>query len=157
MLLALSAAAPAGAQALDPLAGSPDHLRRYTECMKLARSEPLKALPAAEKWMAEGGGLGARHCVALAMFETGKHVQAATQFEAIARDMGQERPGLRAELWVQAGQAWMEARGRWNQWCDQRPLLIRQFVSTHPFRPPNPHFHGGFEGEYTLKLFSDRA
>ncbi len=109
LLFALSAASPAVAQGLEPLAGSPDHLRRYTECMKLARKEPLKALAAAEKWMAEGGDLGARHCVALAMFEAGRHVQAATQFEAIARDMGQERPGLRAELWAQAGQAWMEA------------------------------------------------
>ncbi len=109
LLLALSVASPVAAQGLGPLAGSPDHLQRYTECMKLARTEPLKALPAAEKWMAEGGGLGARHCVALAMFEAGKHVQAATQFEAIARDMAQERPGLRAELWAQAGQAWMEA------------------------------------------------
>lgn len=109
LLLALSATSPVAAQGLGPLSGSPDHLRLYTECMQLARKEPLKALPAAEKWMAEGGGLGARHCVALAMFETGKHVQAATQFEAIARDMGSERPGLRAELWAQAGQAWMEA------------------------------------------------
>lgn len=88
---------------------TPDHLRKYTECMRLARMEPLKALPAAEKWIAEGGGLGARHCVAVAMFQSGKHVPAATQFEAIARDMGQDRPGLRAELWAQAGQAWMEA------------------------------------------------
>lgn len=87
----------------------PDHLRRYNECMKLARSEPLRALPAAERWQAEGGGLGARHCVAVAMFQSGKHTQAAAQFEAIARDMGQDRPGLRAELWAQAGQAWMEA------------------------------------------------
>ena len=37
------------------------------------------------------------------------YVQAAAQFEAIARDMGQDRPGLRAELWAQAGQAWIEA------------------------------------------------
>ena len=87
----------------------PDHQRRYAECMKLARGEPLKALPMAEKWMGEGGGLGARHCVALAMFQSGKYAQAAAQFEAMARDMGQERPGLRAELWAQAGQAWMEA------------------------------------------------
>lgn len=87
----------------------PDHVRRYTECMRLARMEPLKALPAAEKWIVEGGGLGARHCVALAMFQSGRHAQAAAQFEAIARDMGQERPGLRAELYAQAGQAWMEA------------------------------------------------
>lgn len=97
-------------QTLPPFEGtSPENLRKYSECMALARREPLRALPAAEKWMGEGGGLGARHCVAIAMFESGKHVQAATQLEAIARDMGQERPGLRAELYAQAGQAWMEA------------------------------------------------
>ena len=91
------------------LESSPDHLRRYTDCMRLARMEPLKALPAAENWIAEGGGYGARHCVAVAMFQSGRHTQAAAQFEALARDMGQDRPGLRAELWAQAGQAWMEA------------------------------------------------
>lgn len=107
--LALWAVAPAVAQDLGPLAATPDHRKRYADCMRLARSEPLRALPVAEKWMGEGGGLGARHCVAVAMFETGRHVPAATQFEAIARDMGKERPGLRAELWAQAGQAWMEA------------------------------------------------
>jgi len=87
----------------------PDHVRRYNECMQLARMEPLRALPAAEKWIVEGGGMGARHCVAVAMFQSGKHAQAAAQFEAIARDMGQDRPGLRAELYAQAGQAWMES------------------------------------------------
>ncbi len=94
---------------LTPLSPTPDHQRRYTECMRQARSEPLKALPLAEKWTGEGGGLGARHCVAVAMFEIGQVRPAATQFEAIARDMGEERPGLRAELLAQAGQGWMEA------------------------------------------------
>jgi tetratricopeptide (TPR) repeat protein len=111
---ALFAPLPGMAQRLDPLATTPlaptpDHLRRYTDCMSLARKEPLKALPVAERWKNEGGGLGARHCVAIAMYEAGKSVQAATQLEAIARDMGQERPGLRAELWAQAGQAWIDA------------------------------------------------
>jgi tetratricopeptide (TPR) repeat protein len=77
--------------------------------MRLARTEPLKAMPLAEKWIGEDGGLGARHCVAIAMFESGKFIQSATQLEAIARDMGQERPGLRAELYAQAGQGWLEA------------------------------------------------
>jgi len=94
---------------LTPLSPTPDHQRRYIECMRQARSEPLKALPLAEKWRGEGGGLGARHCVAVAMFESGKYIQSATQFEAIARDMGEERPALRAELYAQAGQGWMEA------------------------------------------------
>ena len=112
LLLALSAASPAAAQglgSLGPLGSGPDHAKRYTECMALARSEPLKALPVAEKWHGEGGGLAARHCVAVAMFEAGRYVQAAVQFEAIARDMGTDRPGLRAELWGQAGQAFIEA------------------------------------------------
>lgn len=87
---------------------SPDHLRRYNECMALARAEPLKALPAAERWHQQGGGLAARHCVATAMFNAGRFAPAAAQFEAIARDMGRERPGLRAELWAQAGQAYIE-------------------------------------------------
>lgn len=109
VLLGLVLASSAAAQGLSAFESTPDHLLRYTECMKLARKEPLKALPAAEKWNAEGGGLGARHCVAVAMFQAGKYLQAAAQFESIARDMGLDRPGLRAELWAQAGQAWIEA------------------------------------------------
>ena len=60
---------------VDPFAPTPNHARRYGDCMQLARREPLKALPLAEKWKAEGGGLGARHCVAVAMFEAGKYVR----------------------------------------------------------------------------------
>jgi tetratricopeptide (TPR) repeat protein len=109
LLLLLALALPAAGQTLSPFENTPDHLLRYTECMKLARREPLRALPVAEKWSVEGGGLGARHCVAVAMFQAGKYPQSAAQFEAIARDMGLDRPGLRAELWAQAGQAWVEA------------------------------------------------
>jgi len=110
-------------QKLDPFALTPNHLRRYTECMQLARSEPLKALPVAEKWKGEGGGLGARHCVAIAMFESGKFVPAATQLEAIERDMGADRPGVRAELLAQAGQAWMEANQAENAAAAQSRAL----------------------------------
>ena len=122
LLLGILAASPSLAQPIPVIPGPPkslpgppalevrpDHVQRYNDCMRLARMEPLRALPAAEKWIAEGGGMGARHCVALAMFQSGKYAQSAAQFEAIARDMGQDRPGLRAELYVQAGQAWMEA------------------------------------------------
>ncbi len=108
-LLVLASATPVLAQDLGPFGGTPENARRYNECMALARKEPLRALPAAEKWMGDGGGLGARHCVAIAMFEAGRAAQAATQFESIARDLGQERPDLRADLWAQAGQAWSDA------------------------------------------------
>lgn len=109
LVWALTAAAQGSGQGLGMMDQSPDHLRLYNECMERARAEPLKALPVAEKWHANGGGLAARHCVATAMYGAGRYTQAAAQFEAIARDMGMDRPGLRAELWAQAGQAFMEA------------------------------------------------
>jgi tetratricopeptide (TPR) repeat protein len=109
VMLTMPALAQKKIETLDPFAPTPNHARRYADCMQQARREPLKALPIAEKWKAEGGGLGARHCVAIAMYETGKYVPAATQLEAIERDMGSDRPGLRAELLAQAGQAWIEA------------------------------------------------
>ena len=108
-LLALLASGPAQAQGFALPDASPDQLKRYTDCMQMARSEPLKALPAAERWQKAGGGLGARHCSAVALFEAGRFAEAAVQFEGIARDMGQERPGLRAELLAQAGQGYLEA------------------------------------------------
>jgi tetratricopeptide (TPR) repeat protein len=109
LLLPLVMACPAVAQGLGPTLGSSDQLKNYNDCMKVARAEPLRGLAAAEKWQAAGGGFGARHCAATALFEAGRYGDAATQFESIARDMGQDRPGLRAELWAQAGQAFMEA------------------------------------------------
>jgi tetratricopeptide (TPR) repeat protein len=108
-MVLLTAASSAAARDVNSFPSTADNLRRYQECMSLARQEPLRALPMAEKWKGQGGGLGARHCRAIAMFETGRHSEAATELEAIARDMGQERPGLRAELWAQAGQAWSAA------------------------------------------------
>lgn len=106
VVILLLAGSSVAAQNSAGFASTPDNLRLYRECMSLARQEPLRALPMAETWKGQGGGLGARHCKAIAMFETGRHVEAATELEAIARDMGQARPGLRAELWAQAGQAW---------------------------------------------------
>lgn len=109
-LLLVALADGAAAQTLPPLENTtPDNQRRYSQCMALARSEPLRALPVAEKWMGEGGGLGARHCVAIAMFESGRYVEAAKQLEAIAGDVSSDRPGLRAEVYAQAGDAWSQA------------------------------------------------
>jgi|SRR5581483_1061751 tetratricopeptide (TPR) repeat protein len=119
----LVTARPALAQ-LPPLENTtPDNLKRYSQCMALARREPLRALPMAEKWMGEGGGLGARHCVAIAMFESGKFIQAATQLEGIARDVAADRPGLRAEVYAQAGQAWIEANQAENAAAAQSKAL----------------------------------
>jgi tetratricopeptide (TPR) repeat protein len=107
LFLGLAVLAPEAAEAADP--SEENQLRRYTECMALARKDTKRALAMAEAWSKQGGGLGARHCTALALFEGGQHADAAGRFEAIEHDMGTERPGLRAELLAQAGQAWSAA------------------------------------------------
>ena len=129
--LALLAAVPCAAQGLSILEESPDHLRKYNECMNLARAEPLKALPPAEKWHAQGGGLAARHCVATAMFGAGRYTQAAAQFEAIARDMGKDRPGPARRI-VGAGRPGLHGSGR----CPRRRPRRKAAPSSSTARTP---------------------
>jgi len=96
----------------DGLAQAPrtDPARRYGDCMALARSEPKRGLETARAWENAGGGAGARHCRAIALFELGDHVEAGKQLEALAREMTGQSNALRAEIFAQAGQAYQAAR-----------------------------------------------
>jgi len=42
---------------------------RYAACASLARTNPARAIATAQAWRIEGGGIAARHCLALAQFE----------------------------------------------------------------------------------------
>ena len=84
--------------------------RRYSACMAQARAEPVKALNVARAWLDEGGGLAARHCVAIALYGAGQFVEAGTQLEQIGREMTGQSAQLRAEIFAQAGQAYQGAR-----------------------------------------------
>lgn len=105
LAVALSLTVPAVAQspALDPG-------RRYSACMAQARAEPVKALNAAQEWFKEGGGMAARHCVAIALYGAGQFVEAGTQLEQLGREMTGQSAQLRAEVFAQAGQAYQAAR-----------------------------------------------
>ena len=121
VLLSIPIASPAAAQIRDlqtdlgierglgPLATTPDHQRRYGECMQPARAEPPKAVPLAEQWLREGAGLGARHCVAIAVFEARPVHPCATGSRRSPVTWARRASALRAELYAQAGQGWMEA------------------------------------------------
>jgi len=105
LALALSLAAPALAQS-----PATDPGRRYSACMAQARAEPVKALNAAQEWFREGGGMAARHCVAIALYGAGQFVEAGTQLEQLGREMTGQSAQLRAEVFAQAGQAYQAAR-----------------------------------------------
>lgn len=87
-----------------------DPARRYTDCMALARSEPKRGIEMARAWENAGGGAGARHCRAIALYELGDHVEAGKQLETLAREMTGQSNALRAEIFAQAGQAYQAAR-----------------------------------------------
>lgn len=87
-----------------------DPARQYSTCMATARSEPRRGFEIATAWEKAGGGTGARHCRAIALYGLGNHVEAGQQLEVLAREMTGQSPAMRAEVYAQAGQAYLAAR-----------------------------------------------
>jgi len=81
----------------------------YGACAAPARSDPDKAYEEALAWQESGGGEAARHCAALALFGLARFADAAQALEALAQDMTEAPPTVRAEVLAQAGQARLAA------------------------------------------------
>ena len=92
-----------------PLPPEPPRLaegQEYEDCLALLRSSPQEAQQRAQRWEAQGGGEGARHCLALALLAQGEAAGAATRLERLAATS--DASGLaRAAVYAQAAQAWM--------------------------------------------------
>jgi tetratricopeptide (TPR) repeat protein len=99
LLVLLSLTAPAFAQSNEA---------RYGRCLSLSASNPAIALGEAGSWAKAGGGPAADHCAALALVGLRRYSEAAQKLDILAR--GKATPaGLRAEIFGQAGNAWMLA------------------------------------------------
>jgi tetratricopeptide (TPR) repeat protein len=108
LIAALMAAGPACAQASlldDPTIGGRD---RYDNCLLLIRSAPQNALNAATDWEKNGGGGSAIHCEAVALVALHRYSDAGTKLDSLARDGTSSAE--RAELYDQAGNAWLLGR-----------------------------------------------
>ncbi|WP_119301624.1 tetratricopeptide repeat protein [Dongia deserti] len=77
--------------------------------MSLLERDPGGALDSAVEWERQGGGDAARHCKALALIRTGEVEDGALELERVAQAMPQDKAPLAAELFAQAGQAWIKA------------------------------------------------
>lgn len=99
-MAAMSAAAPAAAL---------DNKAQYQACMSLLERDPGGALDSAVEWERQGGGDAARHCKALALIRTGEVEDGALELERIAEAMPQAEASMAADLFAQAGQAWIKA------------------------------------------------
>jgi len=86
-----------------------DNQAQYQACMSLLDRDPAGALDSAVAWEKQGGGDPARHCKALALIRTGQVEDGALELERVAEAMPQVKAPLAAELFAQAGQAWIKA------------------------------------------------
>ena len=86
-----------------------DNQAQYQACMSLLDRDPAGALDGAVEWERQGGGDAARHCKALALIRTGAVEDGALELERVAEAMPQAQAPLAAELFAQAGQAWIKA------------------------------------------------
>ena len=108
--LALTAlTAPTAPTAVAPAFGQSAEESEYAACLKLLDHDAAAAFESALAWRDIGGGAPARHCAALALVRLGQPAEAATRLEALAADMADARPWLRAGVLAQAGQAWLTA------------------------------------------------
>jgi tetratricopeptide (TPR) repeat protein len=95
------------AQAVAAPSGAEEH---FDECVALVETDPTKAIATADAWRIAGGGVAARHCLALAYVAQGRYVPAAVAFEQAARDAEMTRDARAANLWVQSGNARLAAK-----------------------------------------------
>lgn len=103
--LLLASAAVTGHAGAAPVRDA-DQAERYRSCLALVETAPDQAIERATQWRGEaGGGVPARHCLALAYAKQGNYSQAATTLAATANAAEAEADPSVADLWGQAGNA----------------------------------------------------
>ncbi len=78
---------------------------RYHDCLAAVRDAPARAADLAAAWRLDGGGLPARHCLALALTARGQPAAARAELESAARAAEASHDPLTPALWGQAGNA----------------------------------------------------
>jgi tetratricopeptide (TPR) repeat protein len=81
----------------------------YERCMVEAREKPEAGRKEAQDWQSRGGGHPADHCLAVALIGLRQYKEAAGRLEALGHAMVRAPESLRAEVFEQAGQAWLLA------------------------------------------------
>lgn len=82
---------------------------QFRNCTQIVRSDPAKALSVAGDWRVRGGGIAARQCMGLAYTGLERWSLAAEAFEKGAQEAAETGDPRVADLWTQAGNAWLGA------------------------------------------------
>ncbi|MDP6706962.1 MAG: tetratricopeptide repeat protein [Alphaproteobacteria bacterium] len=107
LLLAIPFAAAIGAG--HSAVAEVDHAEQYKACLALVHRQPQQAYESAEAWEDKGGGVWARHCAALALFELGFLTESAERLETLAGALPSDSRVRPATLLAQAANVWLLA------------------------------------------------
>jgi tetratricopeptide (TPR) repeat protein len=102
----------------------------YDRCLKLAKQNPTAAQSLAQTWHERGGAHPADHCAAVALVGLKRYKEAANRLETLAQAMTTAPAALRADVFDQAGQAWLLAGDPVRAYA-----AAGQAVSLHPSDP----------------------
>lgn len=80
---------------------------RFETCVAAMEADAPAAYEEAMAWAAEAQSLQAYRCAAMAMAGQNRYAEAARRFEALATALGAHANATRAELFAQAGNAWL--------------------------------------------------
>ena len=110
LLLAATPALASAQQAEAPAAYDPSlNAKRYDGCVRAIEADAKKVEQFAIEWQALGGGLPARHCLALAQLHQGNNAAAAQTLVKAAQAAETQKSPMAADFWGQAGNAAMLA------------------------------------------------
>lgn len=84
--------------------------QRYAQCVALIDENPERAYEEGMAWAAEAQALNAYRCAALALIGQNRHQEGARRLQSLASAVNTADASLRAELFAQAGNAWLLAR-----------------------------------------------
>ena len=109
-------------QAQDSSDANTANSARYKNCMRYAEGAPDRGINLALEWQSEGGGVPARHCEAVGLYNLKEYAEAAYRLSKVAADMrvGKDMPiidGVRttaksmmlSSIYGQAAHAWLLA------------------------------------------------
>ena len=82
---------------------------RYAQCLALIDSDAERAYEEGMAWAAEGNALNAYRCAALALIAQNRADEGARRLESLATASNPADTAVRAELFSQAGNAWLLA------------------------------------------------
>jgi tetratricopeptide (TPR) repeat protein len=97
--LVLFGAGAAAAQTAGP--------ERFQQCVTQIDQDAAAAYEEAMAWAADGNSMFAYRCAAMAMVGQSRYAEGARRFEQLATALGTHDGALRAELFSQAGNAWL--------------------------------------------------